>query len=332
MRRRTVLGLTACFAATGFAGSARAASDGWADWSEAFLLPEGRVVDGGQNGVSHSEGQGYGLLLAQANGDRAAFERMELWTRANLAVRQDHLLAWLWSPEGFVTDWRNATDGDLFRAWALLRADRDSGWTGHRETAELIVRDLSSSCLWPDPRAPAELLLRPGAESRIRDGRVLVNPSYYMTRALRELGEAFDAPRLVRAADHGETLLAELAEGAFLPDWIDVTEEGFAEPEEHDLRSAYDAIRIPLYLAWSGRRDHPAAGLGVTAFALDNRTVATHIGSDGETQSRSDFAGYRAVLALGGCGEIPQYDKAQPYYPATLHQLAEVAFRESSDC
>ncbi len=151
-----------------------AAEPNFADWAGTYLSG-GRVIDWQQDGVSHSEGQGWGLLLAQAAGARDAFERIEAWTAANLAVRQDRLMAWRRRPGDGGIDWRNATDGDLFRAWALLRAGRDSGWPGHLETALAIARDLSALCLATDPRASGELLLIPGAEARRDPGRVLVN-------------------------------------------------------------------------------------------------------------------------------------------------------------
>src|SRR3546814_3145959 len=44
----------------------------WQGYKTRFLTPEGRIVDNGNGGVSHSEGQGYGMALAQAAGDGAA--------------------------------------------------------------------------------------------------------------------------------------------------------------------------------------------------------------------------------------------------------------------
>ncbi len=309
--------------------------DAWSIWKEHFLLPEGRVVDDGAGGISHSEGQGYGLLLAQAFGDRPAFERMEAWTRANLLVRDESLMAWRWEPGRGVTDWRSATDGDLFRAWALLRAARDSGWPV-ADAAE-IAHDIAALCLAPDPRAPGEVLLLPGAEAAYGPGRVPVNPSYIMGRALRELGEAANRPELLRAADHGETLLADLAAVGFVPDWIDVTVQGFAPPAEHDLRAGYDALRVPLFLVWSGRADHPAVARGIEALRLPHdpgRTVVRRRG-DGQPDAFSDLPGYQAILALARCAEVlvsAEDVVRQSYYPATLQLLAIVAHHESNHC
>ena len=44
----------------------------WHDYKERFLLQDGRIIDTYQHNRSHSEGQGYGMLLAIANRDRQA--------------------------------------------------------------------------------------------------------------------------------------------------------------------------------------------------------------------------------------------------------------------
>ncbi len=45
---------------------AETAQRAWSEFRTRFLTADGRVVDTGNQGVSHSEGQGYGLLLAAA--------------------------------------------------------------------------------------------------------------------------------------------------------------------------------------------------------------------------------------------------------------------------
>ena len=304
----------------------------WSDWADRFLAPDGRVIDAGQDGISHSEGQGYGLLLAQVFGDHDALERIEGWTARHLTIRADALAVWRWHPRsGLEGNGETATDGDLFRAWALLRAARDSGWTGHEGTTRAIARDLAERCLVPDPRAPDEPLLRPGAASRADGDRVLWNPSYLMPRALIELGAAFDLPELVRAADHGANVLAELAATGILPDWIDVTSGGFAQPADRAYQWGHDALRIPLYLLWSGRADHPALRIAAETFgkAPAPGHVATVVAPDGTVVAQSDFAGYLAIAGLLDCvAPAAGRRDAQPYYPATLELLAEVARRE----
>ncbi len=312
---------------------------GWAAWKDRFLTPEGRVVDQQNDDISHSEGQGYGALLAQANGDRAAFDRIENWTRANLLVRQDRLMAWRWRPSSGVVDadWYTATDGDLFRAWALLRAARDSGWTGAGSNVRDIARDIAALCLRPDPRAANAPLLTPGAEALSTPERVLINPSYLMPRALRELGAAADLPDLIAAADHGEQVLSELAALGSVPDWIDVTLDGYEVAPVYGHRSGYDALRIPLFLIWSDNPDHPAVARAADTFALadaaDHVAVVTSWQSGLEAQSNQ--TGFRAIADMAHCRTdtiAPDQDILQDYYPATLEQLVTVAKRESTGC
>ena len=96
----------------------------WQAWKGAYLQPSGRVVDGLQQNASHSEGQGYGAVLAVEFADQEALTRILDWTEANLALRGDSLLAWRYLPDASnpVPDLNNASDGDLFYAWALVRA------------------------------------------------------------------------------------------------------------------------------------------------------------------------------------------------------------------
>ncbi|WP_023849613.1 glycosyl hydrolase family 8 [Ponticoccus alexandrii] len=327
MQRRLFFRLMFC----GFvvrAASARAAAPDFRTWAATYLR-DGQVIDWQQNGISHSEGQGWGLLLAQAAGERDAFEQIEAWTAAHLAVREDRLMGWSRQPADGRIDWRNATDGDIFRAWALLRAGRDSGWADHAETAVAIARDIASLCLAPDPRAPSEALLTPGAEARRRADRVLFNPSYIMPRALRELGEAAGEPQLIRAADHGETLLAELAAADRLWDWVDVTQDGFAAPPDLRPGWGYDALRVPLYLAWSGNYSHPALAAGLRLLQSAPGRVVVQRSAEGTPEAESDHPGFLALRRLAACQTLPDWPaEGRSYYPDTLLLLARTAWRE----
>ena len=122
MNRRTAMLLSACAVLPGFATAqdvvapAHPLMSSWEVWKAAFLEADGRVVDSLQMGASHSESQGYGLLLAASVGDGVAFDLIDRWTMANLAVRSDSLFAWRWLPAdpAGVPDRNNASDGDLF--------------------------------------------------------------------------------------------------------------------------------------------------------------------------------------------------------------------------
>ncbi|MDT8870974.1 glycosyl hydrolase family 8 [Komagataeibacter rhaeticus] len=98
----------------------------WAIFRAKYFHPDGRIIDTGNSGESHSEGQGYGMLFAATAGDQATFEAMWAWTRANLQHKTDALFSWRYldghNPP--VADKNNATDGDLLIALGLVRAGR----------------------------------------------------------------------------------------------------------------------------------------------------------------------------------------------------------------
>src|SRR4051812_33935227 len=98
--------------------------DLWQAYKSAFVSPGGRVVDNANGDISHSEGQGYAMLLAVAADDRSAFDEIWGWTRAQLMLREDGLAAWKWDPAKtpHAADRNNATDGDLLITWALAEA------------------------------------------------------------------------------------------------------------------------------------------------------------------------------------------------------------------
>src|SRR5699024_2190397 len=98
----------------------------WALYQQWHIQPEGRVVDDGNDGISHSEGQGYAMLLAAKLNSSGIFARLWSWTRNNLLIRDDDLAAWRYDPakQPAVTDINNATDGDLLIAHALALGGR----------------------------------------------------------------------------------------------------------------------------------------------------------------------------------------------------------------
>lgn len=98
----------------------------WEKYKSTFIQADGRIVDFYQGQISHSEGQGYGMLLSVLYNDRAAFDKLFKWTKNNLMVRKDGLSVWSWGKRANdkwdVIDYNNATDGDVLIAFALIKA------------------------------------------------------------------------------------------------------------------------------------------------------------------------------------------------------------------
>lgn len=145
------------------------------------MTESGRVVDTGNNGISYSEGQGYGILLTVTAGDRGTFERIWTWTRANVMVRDDQLIAWRREPDRSpaVADMNDAADGDLLVAWALAEAVAAWGDPLHRVAGRRIAVALGRKLILP--RAAHGPLLLPavaGFSAEDRPDGPVVNLSY----------------------------------------------------------------------------------------------------------------------------------------------------------
>lgn len=355
MKRRTFLSRSGA-AAVGLSGlaagpaPAQPAAAGhplwplWEAWRGANLDVSGRVVDGPQNRASHSEGQGYGMLLAAAFGDEGAFRRMADWTQANLAIRTDSLLAWRWLPDlpERVPDLNNASDGDLFYAWALLQGADRFGEARWRDRAAAVAADLAQRCVTARPDRPDQPILLPAEFGFVSDGQVVVNPSYMMPLALQEVAAATGQGALAQAAGTGLSLMRDIAAERLVPDWLRVDASGLSPAQGFSSDAGYEAIRVPLFLAWSGQSDHPALRRAASALAqAPVGQAATVLDADtGAILALSSEAGYRAVTALAGCvangdrgSAIPPFRPSQAYYPATLHVFSLLAqYRHLPSC
>ena len=162
----------------------------WEAYKRAFITAQGRVVDTGNGDISHSEGQGYGMLLAVAANDRAAFDLIWGWTRANLMVRPDALFAWRWEANArpAVADFNDAADGDILIAWALSEAGEAWRDAAYRVAARRTATDVAHKLIVKG--AVLASLLLPGtvgfsAKDR-RDGPV-ANLSYWVFPAFARL-------------------------------------------------------------------------------------------------------------------------------------------------
>ena len=309
----------------------------WAAWKSLCLAPEGRVVDGFQNSDSHSEGQGYGLTLAAAFDDIPAFESIRAWTEKNLAIRHDALLAWRWKHDQLprVPDLNNASDGDLFYAWALSAVALRHNRAELADKAKAIATDLGRLCVVTHPNGSGAQLFLSGETGFLTDTGYVINPSYYFPRALRDLAEATGVAVLDKVANDGVVLMANIAERQLVPDWITVNAQGWsAPPDGFSPNTGYEAMRVPLFAVWSGTAQATPVRRYVAAAAATGGPGATTVfdAKTGASLERSPHPGYSAIAALSACASsgltgaaIPDFSADQPYYPATLHLMALVA-------
>ena len=175
-----------------------------ADFLDRYVDPDGRVVRRDQGGDTVSEGQSYGLLLAQV-AQRPELERsIDAWTER--LRRSDGLLSFLAGPDGTVLDPQAASDGDLVVAWARQRSGNDRGppladAVLRAEVVDVGGQPLLAAGPWATG-APATL-----------------NPSYWVLPAYEALSSGNQAWRAQSAS--ALAALEDLTRGGELlpPDW-----------------------------------------------------------------------------------------------------------------
>jgi endoglucanase len=315
----------------------------WARFRDMFMTPEGRVVDTGNGGISHSEGQGWAMLCAARADDRLAFQRLHGWSMRVLKRPQDELFSWRYTPGrvASVGDANNATDGDLFIAWSLLEAGRRWGHAGHTVQGTAMARDILRRLVRP---AAGHMLLMPGLRGFERQQHVILNPSYYALPAIRALAAAVPDPMWLRVTADGIALLrrARFGRWGLPPDWLMLVrgDERVSPAPGWPARFSYDAVRVPLYFAWVGLAEESAltgpaifwydrAHRHLPAWAdLSNDGISPYAASPGigavAQLSRALQSG-EATLSFDANQEIALSD----YYSGALSLLVSIAARDS---
>lgn len=326
--RRTLLavgGLTA-FAPTACAKDLKGSE--WRSYKQRFVSPDGRVIDTGNGNVSHSEGQGFGMILAFSAQDRATFASMWSWTKTHLSRTDTGLLAWRFDPSQSdpVKDPNNATDGDLLIAWALLRAA--GAWNVPEYAQEsqslraAILREVCTS------HAGRRVLL-PGRLGFLEDDVAILNPSYYVWPALDAFARL--EPLWNDVISDGADMIGAAAFGTWrLPtDWIQLDATSLVQPAAgRPARFGFDAVRVPLYLQMSGRtaelgrftrywRETERAGGWPAWIDVTSGTVAPYTASDGVK-----------AIALSTLDRKPSTPQStEDYYSETLRLLTNLPLK-----
>ncbi|MGE6786090.1 glycosyl hydrolase family 8 [Ensifer adhaerens] len=310
----------------------------WDQYKARFLDSGGRIIDDANGNVSHSEGQGYGLLLAVLAENPADFALIWSFTRRELLLRDDGLAAWKWSPAEtpHIIDINNATDGDILIAYALVLAGERWKREDYSQAASRIAKAILDNTLLDHG---GRTLLLPGVSgfgATDRPDGPVVNPSYWIFEAFPALDRVAPSPRWKKLSDDGLALLNAAQSGPRkLPaDWVSLRTmpkpaQGF--PAEF----GYNALRIPLYLvrADMGGRELMAR-LREGMKGDDDALVLSDV-STGTVRASLTDPGYRFVNHILACvlDRVPIPDSVKvfsptQYYPSTLHLLGLSYVRE----
>lgn len=298
-------------------GSCGAATNetAWQHFKSRFIAADGRLLDVNQHNISHSEGQGYAMLLAEHFQERPLFDTVWTWTRNNLQIRRDSLLAWSWGQrvngEWLAVDYNNATDGDVLVAYALLRAARRWGGSVYAAEAARIVQSIRTHLAVPF--GPHTLLL-PGYTGFSAADGFRFNPSYQIPAAFRAF-HAGDDPAFWTKVEEGARFMLDqsCANPQGLPaDWLSGKDGRLANDTRKGGRFGYEAIRVFLYAAWENETRIPCgAAKLIETYTRLGRVPAWIDLRSGESAPYEASAGFYAVLAATAAGMGLKNEAAQ---------------------
>jgi endoglucanase len=218
-----------------------------------YVRPDGRVARPDQGNDTVSEGQAYGLLLAEAAGRPVMFGRIWQWTQDHLQL-PNGLFAYHANAAGRLLSTEPASDADLLIAWALLRYQGPDAASRHqagqRVAAAVLAQEVTSG-----PGGAPVLAAGPWATG----DPASLNPSYWALPALTGLAQLTGDARWQQMADEAVVLTDRLTKGGrkLPPDWARLTAGGalapMPAPNGSELRAEYglDAQRTILWFAAS---------------------------------------------------------------------------------
>lgn len=312
----------------------------WDKYKAGFINKDGRVIDYSQDQISHSEGQGYGLLLSIANNDKQMFEKIWQWTKLNMGGRADNLFAWSWGkrPNGKwgTLDYNNATDGDVLLAYALLKAAEKWPECGYKNEGRKIIESLRENIA---VSLHGHTVLMPSYYGFAKDDSFILNPSYIIFPAFRFFAKVDDKAFWEKIYNDGASIIGQSCFGSWcLPsDWIVLTEKEVTIYYKNKPHFGYGAIRTLLNISGESGLKFPGGLKKILDMYTKIGFIPQWIDLDKNSFSLSSAsAGFYAIYALAAktlgeealsqklfkeAGEILKEEKDN-YYSFSLYLLA----------
>jgi len=231
----------------------------WNSFKKSYVSDDGRIIDYHQN-ISHSEGQGYGLLLSTQVDDTESFNLIWNWTKANLQ-RADKLFAWSWrclatknqlsrttNDNCAVADNNNATDGDILIAYSLILAA--NRWS-NPELLEHALKILQAVQNKLARTVNGKVFLLPGEFGFEEKKLIKLNPSYQILSAYQLFADYHEKAFWTQIAQDATWLIKHSFHPNYnLPaDWVWISKES-GEVVKLGKQFGYEAIRVYLYQLW----------------------------------------------------------------------------------
>lgn len=317
--------------------SGQVLATGWDSYKQQFITAEGRVVDTSNNNVSHTESQGYGMLLAVANNDKTTFNTLWQWTKKNLANPINGLFYWRYTPgaNNPTMDKNNAADGDVLIAWALQRAAQKWQQAAWQQQSDALQQAIVQHNV---VTYAGRTVMLPAAQGFNKASYVVLNPSYFLFAAWRDFSAHSHLQVWNQLISDGLDLLGNMQFGnSKLPlDWVALNADGTVAPAINwPPRFSYDAIRVPLNLWWFAPKN-PLLTPYQTFWGQYART-ATPAWIDLQTNMPAPYMMDNGLLAVRDL-IMDQRDMlsdtlaaGQTYYSASLTLLVWLALQDASN-
>lgn len=305
----------------------------WDSYKAHFLMADGRIVDTGNNGVSHTEGQGFAMMMAVSNNDQGSFDKIWRWTEKHLKNPDNGLFYWRFNPADAspVSDKNNATDGDTFIAWALLKAGKVWHDDGYLKASDGIVKALVEHNVI---HFGGYHVMLPGAKGFNFNSYVNLNPSYFVFPAWQDFANRSRLAVWQELINDGQKLLGKMRFGnAQLPaDWVSLYADGHVTPaKEWPARFSYNAIRVPLYVKWFNPGSPLLEPYKVWwgRFARSQTPAWVNITSNDPApyMMEGGLLAIRDLLMGDPAAGLPHIATQEDYYSASLKMLVGLAAR-----
>lgn len=284
----------------------------------------GAALDNDNGMIWHTESLGVSMLAAVAVRDERLFAVLD--SQARTVRRTDGLHSWK-VQAGKVADSNNATDGDLFIAWAYLLAARTFAGARvmHLHAADQLLAAIHKHCVRPSSHG---LVILPGVEGfSDAEGAVrTINLSYWVYPALQAFAQHDRKGPWSALIESGRKItgFAYFGEHALPPDWLELSKP--VKPDSRlSTRFSYDAMRVPLYLHLAGFSSHPAVDRSLKFFTRTGKTWVDL--QSGELSPYGIDPSAEVVIRQIRSSRLqPASLRAFPtkYYPASLAVLAEM--------
>ena len=189
----------------------------WQNYAKRFVQDDGRVLNSSMKPTeSSSEGQSYAMFFALVGNDRASFDKLWTWTKANMSGSDisQNLPGWLWGKKADntwgVIDQNSASDADLWMAYALLEAARVWNAPQYRADAQLLLANVERNLIVRVPGLGKMLL--PGPVGYVHAGGLWrFNPSYQVLAQLRRFQKERPNAGWNEVAESNARMLADSA-------------------------------------------------------------------------------------------------------------------------